>query len=123
MSGQKKNRKPKNLTQYDNRYEVELARGRSHIASTSRADTRNAAITEAWSEFVARYGPAEASIFLELLASRLDQSKSTDAATEVRLFAQNSGDRHVENESAATTATPDWPSRKNLRRNLTAKTK
>lgn len=110
MSGQKKNRKPENLTQYDNRYEVEVARGRSHIASTRSADTRKAAIEGAWTEFVALHGPAQAPVFLELLATRLEQSKSTDAAAEVRRFARNSGERHVVNESAATTITTDSPS-------------
>ncbi|WP_201643376.1 hypothetical protein [Paraburkholderia metrosideri] len=122
MSGQKKKRKPENLSQYDRRYEVELARGRSHIASTRSADTRNAAIEEAWTEFVALHGPAEAPVFLELLATRLEQSKSTDAAMEVRRFAQNGGERHVENESGATT-TPGSPSMKNPARNLNGKTK
>lgn len=65
-------------------YFVELARASSHIASTQSSATQRAAIAETFSEFVECYGAHDFSVFVELLARRLEERRSPEAASAVR---------------------------------------
>ncbi|MFM0078779.1 hypothetical protein P0D72_07795 [Paraburkholderia sediminicola] len=65
-------------------YSFELARDSSHIASTLTAATLNAAVNEVVDDFVQRHGKGELSIFLKLLAERLDAREKPVAASVVR---------------------------------------
>lgn len=72
------------LAQCEVHYSIELARGSSHIASTLTAATLNAAVTEVVIDFVQRHGNDGLSIFLKLLADRLDARQKSAAASVVR---------------------------------------
>ncbi|RFU44484.1 hypothetical protein [Paraburkholderia sp. DHOC27] len=53
-------------------YSVELARGGSHIASTRGLASFQAAMTEILEDFKIRHGMADITVFLDLLATRLE---------------------------------------------------
>lgn len=72
---------------HEETYSVELARGGSHIASTRSLPSLQAAVAEVLEDFVARYGVANSTAFLNLLANRLDNRRFPDAAKMVRLVA------------------------------------
>jgi len=72
------------VTQCEARHGVELARDSSHIASTLTAASLNAAVIDVVDGFVHRHGNDGLSIFLKLLADRLDSRQKSDAASVVR---------------------------------------
>lgn len=72
---------------YEDRYSVELARGGSHIASTRSLATMQAAIADVLDDFVTRHGVIDSIFFLDLLAKRLENRGSPEAAMLVRRVA------------------------------------
>lgn len=84
MTDTRGKRRNSNVVQCETHYTVELARASSHIASTLSAVTLNAAVTGVAHDFVQQYGTDELSIFLNLLADRLDARQKTTAASVVR---------------------------------------
>ncbi|MGF7001188.1 hypothetical protein [Paraburkholderia sp. GAS32] len=65
-------------------YFVELARASSYIASTLSFATQREAIAESFSEFMECHGAQDFSVFVELLARRLEERRSPEAARAVR---------------------------------------
>jgi hypothetical protein len=72
------------VPQCEAHYSVELARHSSHVASTLTTATLNAAVIDVVGDFVQRHGNEQLSIFLKLLADRLDARKKSAAASVVR---------------------------------------
>jgi hypothetical protein len=72
------------LARCQSEYFVELARASSHIASTQSSATQRAAIAEAFSAFVEYHGAQDFSVFVELLARRLEERRCPEAASAVR---------------------------------------
>ena len=65
-------------------YELELARGASHIASMMYPSTINAALDETARAFVRRYGLGDLPVFLATLAEELIKRRRSEAAACVR---------------------------------------
>lgn len=86
MTTRRRNRCPADVLRYKCLYVVELARGSSHIASTLTSATLQVAVAEVMNEFVQQYGKETLSVFRELLADRLDERQSPEAASAVRRF-------------------------------------
>jgi hypothetical protein len=84
MTDTRGKRRSASAAQCEANYGVELARDSSHIASTLIAATLNAAVNEVVDGFVQRHGTGELSIFLKLLAERLDARQKSGAASVVR---------------------------------------
>ena len=84
----KKNRELQFTIRPEDMYDVELARGGSHIASTQSPATLQAAVVEILEDFVTRYGTAASAEFLTLLAKRLEKRELPDAAALVRQVAE-----------------------------------
>jgi hypothetical protein len=84
MTNTRGKRRHASMAQYEADYGLELARGSSHIASTLSTLTLNAAVTEIVVDFVRRHGMDELSVFLKLLAVRLDKRQQSAAASVVR---------------------------------------
>ncbi|WP_206171208.1 hypothetical protein [Trinickia terrae] len=78
------------LAQCDARYELDLARGASHLASTLSYATLESAIAETVGEFLNLHGGEHLPVFLELLARRLSERKKPEAASALR-FHMNCG--------------------------------
>ncbi|MGV2289735.1 hypothetical protein AAHK20_13575 [Trinickia sp. YCB016] len=68
------------------RYELELSRGASHLASTMSYATLEAAMVETVAEFVKQHGDDDLSVFLELLSRRLSERKKPEAASAIRIL-------------------------------------
>lgn len=84
MTNTRGTRRDASMAQCVAHYDLELARGSSHIASTLTAATLNAAVTEVVDDFVQRHGKYELSVFLKLLAVRLGERQKSAAASVVR---------------------------------------
>lgn len=69
---------------YRQTYELELARGASHIASMMYPSTMNTAVDETAREFLTRYGPRDLPIFLAILIEELTKRRRPEAAGRVR---------------------------------------
>jgi hypothetical protein len=69
---------------YESAWSYHLAQGSAVIASTLTPVTLNAAITEAVEEFIKTYGRDDLSVFLALLAERLDRREKPIASAAVR---------------------------------------
>ncbi|WP_207004816.1 hypothetical protein [Trinickia mobilis] len=68
------------------RYELELARGASHLASTMSYATLEAAMVETVADFVKLHGDDDLPVFLELLSRRLSERKKPEAASAIRIL-------------------------------------
>jgi hypothetical protein len=68
------------------RYELELARGASHLSSTMSYATLEAAMVETVAEFVKQHGDDDLPVFLELLSRRLSERKKPEAASAIRIL-------------------------------------
>ena len=71
---------------YESAWSYHLAQGSAIIASTLTPVVLHAAITEAVEEFIKFYGRNDLSVFLALLAERLDRREKPIASAAVRHF-------------------------------------
>jgi hypothetical protein len=73
----------------EEQYQLELARGASHIASTTLVETRDQAISDVKDAFVHLYGNADLPVFLAMLADRLRGRGAFEEAAAVVSASQN----------------------------------
>jgi hypothetical protein len=101
---------------YENAWSYHLAQGGAVIASTLTPVTLHAAITEAVEEFIKTYGRDDLSVFLTLLAERLDRREKPIASAAVRhLEAHGTLPNVPESEAIARPARKREPSKEYVR--------
>ena len=91
---------PINRVQFLKEYEMELARGASHIASMLHAESIHAAVKETALLFETSHGRDDLKLFLRVLTEKLQQRGKPEAVAVLHDFIKHGSSRGIEEHGA-----------------------